>query len=330
MSARTAVALCALLAAFAAPPAMGQVRLYRVGLLANTIPMAELTSGVTSNPAPPAIREGLRELGWTEGKNIELVWRTAEGDLARLPALAEELVRSQVDVIVAWGPGVEAVARKTDRIPIVMGASAVTGREPRIDSLARPGHNVTGMTLVAGREIDGKRLALIREIAPRARSVAWLTQAPMRFSDVTVEAARTLAFRLEAIRYASESDLEDAFLKMARGGIDFVVVGEEPVSNLPETQRAINRAARHHRMPLMYQSLTGAENGGLAAYGQDIRRLYRRTPYFIDRILRGTKAGDIPIEQPARFELWVNRAAAAAIGITFPPSVLTQADRVIE
>ena len=321
----------ALLAVTVPVIAQAQVTSARVGLLANTIPMKELVSGAGEHPSPRAIRDGLRALGWVEGKNLALIWRSAEGDLARLPALADELLKENVDVVVAWGAGVEAVARKTNRIPIVMGASAVVGREPGIDSLARPGHNITGMTLVVGPELNGKRLALLKQIAPGVRKIAFVSQTKgVGFSESTKKAASDLKIELHSAFFDSAGDLPGVFASMARVGVEAAIIAEEPITNLAATQRVIHRAAEVHRMPVLHMPLTAVETGGLVAYGQDIRRLYDRTAYFIDRILRGTKPGDIPIEQPARFELWVNRRAAKAIGITLPQALLVQADRVID
>ena len=311
--------------------AQAQSPVARVGLLVNTIPMKELVSGATEHPSLRAIREGLRALGWVEGKNLELVWRSAEGDLKRLPALADELVKEKVDVLVAWGAGVDAAVAKTTRIPIVMGASAVTGPDVRIDSLARPGHNITGMTLVIGPELNGKRLAVLKQLAPRTSKVAFVTQTKgLGFSESTRNAARDLKIELHLASYDSAEELPGLFASMKKSGVDAAIIGEEPITNLEATQRVIHRAAEFHRMPVLHMPLTAVETGGLVAYGHDIRRLYDRTAYFIDRILRGTKPGDIPIEQPARFELWVNRRAAAAIGLTVPQALLVQADRVID
>lgn len=317
--------------AFGIPDAAGQPRMARVGLLANTIPLADIASGRSDHPAPQAVRDGLRALGWVEGRNVQLVWRSAEGDLRKLPALADELVRERVDVLVAWGPGVEAVAARTRKIPIVMGASAVADRDTRIESLARPGHNITGMTLVVGPELNGKRLALLKQLAPRMRKVAFVTQTKgVTLSDVTRAAARELHLEIYSMPYDTAEDLPDLFDTMAKSGIDAAIICEEPIANLPATQVLIHRAAAKHRMPVLHMPLSAVETGGLIAYGQDIRRLYDRTAYFIDRILRGTNPGDIPIEQPARFELWVNARAARSIGLVLPSALLVQADRVIE
>jgi putative tryptophan/tyrosine transport system substrate-binding protein len=327
-------ALAATAIAFAQPAKMP-----RVGVLANTIPMAELVAGTGANPAPRMLVEGLGELGWSPGRNIELVYRSAEGDYSRLPALARELAATS-DVIVAYGPGVEAAIHATEKVPIVMGASGVFGREMagkvvRIESLAKPGGNVTGLTLVPGREINGKRLSLIKEAAPRVSRVAILghtsSHARAVIGPVTRAAAAEIGVSLSPYAFGSDAGKLDAvFAEMARDGIDSLLVLEMPATNLAPVQAAIHRLAERHRMVAMHEVLGAADSGGLMSYGHDIQRLYRRAPYFVDRILRGAKPGDLPIEQPTQFELRLDLKAARALGLTFPQGLLLQADRVVE
>src|SRR5688572_10449770 len=327
--------------ALAIPVAMGQTaqKLPRVGILANSIPLVELTSGTTTHPAITSLVGGLRERGWVDGKNVQLVWRSAEGDLSRLPGLADELLREPIDIFVGYGPGVGPAIRKTDTVPIVMATSGVTGKlavegKVRIESFARPGGNITGLTLSIGPELNGKRLELLKHAAPRMTRVAFLShegESRDRFGPFTRSAAQKLGISLHAFGFGEDATgLEPAFAEMARQRMDAVVIAELPITNLASTQAPIHRLAERYRMPVLHDVLGAADSGGLMAYGHDINKLYKRASYFIDRILRGAKPGDIPIEQPGDFELRVNLKAARAIGLALPQSLLVQAARVIE
>lgn len=336
---REALVAAALLSMPAFAQAQAPGKLPRVGILANTIPLGELTSGTTTHPAPRAVIDGLRALGWVDGQNVRFIWRSAEGDFSRLPALADELLREPVDVFVAYGPGVGPVIRKTETVPIVMATSGVTGKltvdgKVRIDSFARPGGNITGLTLSIGAELNGKRLEFLKQAAPRAVRVAFLShedEGRDRFGPFTKAAAQRLGLTLHAFGFGKgASGLEGAFAEMARQRMDAVVVAELPITNLAATQAIIHRLAELHRLPVVHEVLNAADSGGLMAYGHDINKLYKRAPYFIDRILRGSKPGDIPIEQPGDFELRVNLRAAKAIGLALPQTLLVQAERVIE
>lgn len=312
-------------------------RLPRVGVVANTIPLADLVNGTSPHPAPRALVDGLRSYGWIDGHTVRLVWRSAEGNLDRLPGLVDELISEKVDVLVAYGPGVEAAILKTETIPILMATSGVTGKltvggKVRIESLARPGSNVTGLTLSIGSELNAKRLEILRLAAPKAVRIGFLShESSGNFGPHTRGAAEKLGMTLHAFGFGPRAEaLEDAFAEMARRGVDAVIVAELPVTNLPATQAAIHLLAQSHRMVVLHEVLGAVETGGLLAYGHDINKLYRRAPHFIDRILRGTKPGDIPIEQPVDLELRVNLKAARAIGITLPRALLLQASKVVE
>lgn len=308
----------------------------RIGVLANTVPVKELVAGTTTHPAIVLLMEGLRERGWIPGKTVEMVWRSAEGDYARHAQQARELAES-CDVIVVYAAALDAAMSATRTVPIVMatsGASAPLKDENgvvRISSFGRPGGNVTGLTLVVGPEIVGKRLELLKAVVPHAKRVAFLTHSAYNLGPRTRKVAE--AFSLEVPVYAWESapeKLEPVFAQMARDRIDAVIVDEVPSTHLQPTQKAIHSLAERHRIPVMHEVLAAADSGGLMAYGHDITRLYRRAPYYIDRILRGARPGDIPIEQPTDFELRVNLKAAKAVGLTLPQSLLVQASRVIE
>ena len=336
---RQAIAIAVLLSFPASAQAQASDPLPRVGVLANTIPLGELTAGTTTHPAPRAVIDGMRALGWVDGKNMRFVWRSAEGNLERLPRLVDELLAEPVHVLVVYGPGAEPAIRKTLSVPIVMATSGVTGRmtvdgKVRIDSFARPGGNVTGLTLSVGSGLTGKRLELLKQLSPRIARVAVLAHeggSSLRVGPSTQAAAERLGITLHGFGFGKDAaGLEGAFAEMARTGMDAVVVAELPITNLPATQAMIHRLAERQRFPVMHEVLGAADSGGLMAYGHNIDKLYRRAPYFIDRVLRGTPPGEIPIEQPKEFELRLNLAAARAIGITIPSSLLLQATRVIE
>lgn len=311
-------------------------RMPRVGVMANTVPLKDLVAGTSTHPAIVALLEGLRERGWIPGKNIEIVWRSAESDYSRQPQQARELAQI-CDIIVIYAAALEAAMSATKTVPIVMatsGASAPLKDEEgnvRIASLARPGGNVTGLTLRMGREILGKRLEILRVAAPQAKRLAFLTHESTTVGPVTRQLGEGLGLELAAYAWESIPEkLEPVFARMARDRIDVVMVQELPSVHLQPVQKAMHALAERHRMAVMHEVLAAADSGGLMAYGPDINKLYRRAPYFIDRILRGAKPGDIPIEQPTDFELRVNLKAAKAIGLTLPQSLLVQASQVIE
>jgi putative ABC transport system substrate-binding protein len=280
-----------------------------------------------------AFRQGLRELGYVEGQTITIEYRSAEGKYDRLPALAAELVRKQVDVIVTAGPPAPDAALKATRtIPIVVavGADSLVGSDG-IASYARPGGNVTGLTSSA-RDLTGKQLALLREVVPRLSRVAVLRDPAHPGHAPAVqqarEAARTLGLQLVVIDVQSPAALDGAFRHMAaetvegalvlRGGL-FVRLRESL------TGRAVQAA-----MPTMFGFPEDAEAGGLISYGTDGVDLYRRAATYVHRILRGAKPADLPVEQPTKFELVINLKTAKALGLTIPPSLLLRADQVIE
>lgn len=306
----------------------------RIGVLANTVPIAELVTGTSPHPAISSLVAGLRERGWVDGKNMQLVWRSAEGDLRKLPALAEQMVRQPVDVLVAYGPGGDAAMMATDRIPIVLATSGVSGRlvvdgKLRIASLARPGGNVTGLTLVSA-SMGGKYLELLKQAAPRVRRVAFLTDEPIVLGPAIRAAAGSLGLTLESFAFESLDRLETTYEAVARTGIDGVIVGDLPAFHLLPTQRRLHSLAERHQFAVLHLIISAANSGGLMAYGPDINRLYQRAPYFIDRILRGAKPGEIPIEQPMDHELRVNIRAAKALRLTLPSPLILQATQAIE
>jgi putative ABC transport system substrate-binding protein len=279
-----------------------------------------------------AFRLGLRDLGWIEGKNISIEYRYAEGRSDRIADLAAELVRLKVDVIVT-SVTADALAAKnaTSAIPIVMAAAGdpvVTGL---VESLARPGGNVTGLSQMT-YELGGKRLELLREMVPKLSRVAVLWNPQNQGSTLTWKEtqlpARQLGVQLHSLEVRSPNDLDQAFedATRARAGALFVIQDPVIVTNL----RRIAGLAAKSRLPSIFQWSEFADAGGLVAYGPDRSDLFRRAATFVDKILKGAKPGDLPVEQPIKFELVVNLKTARALGIAIPQSVLFRADRVIE
>ncbi|MBC8023251.1 MAG: ABC transporter substrate-binding protein [Burkholderiales bacterium] len=311
-----------------------QVR--RVALIANTIPLRDLQEKIPSHPGPKIIEDGLRSLGWIEGKNLEIIWRSAESDYSKLPAIAREVVALGPDVIVGFGGTAFAAAKATDSIPIVMATgSAAIVAVGFAKSLARPGRNVTGMTLEVGSAFNGKRLSLMKQAAPGLERVAFVGSLDMfdeepAFTPETREAAKSLGLVLSVASCPDVRHLADAFREAARQRAKGVVLPDVPDLHWPQHQRAIHALATSHRMVALHTILSGAETGGLMAFGSDILENYRRAPYFVDRILRGAKPSELPIEQPNKFEFIVNLAAARAIGLEIPAALLAQANRVIQ
>ena len=330
-------AVVAVLASLIAGRAAGQsegaerrTAIPQVGFLANTPPLADLVKRTASHPAAKLFEEGLRERGWEDGRNVRIVWKSAEGSVERLPALAQELVDARVDVIVAFGPGVVASVAKTRTIPIVMGAIAGYDGSPQLGTMARPALNVTGTTLEAGATMDGKRLAILKRISPAVTRVALVGPHGPTVPEPTKDAARSLGISVVAIRAEAIGDLPLAFDKALREHADGIVVRDWPQVHWPEMQKAIHELAIRHRLPVIHSVLSAGETGALLAYASDINDNYRRAPYYVDRILRGAKPSDLPIEQPTRFRLIVNRKAAEAIGLAIPASLLAEADRVVQ
>jgi putative ABC transport system substrate-binding protein len=311
-----------------------QVR--RIALIANTIPLRDLREKIPSHPGPKIIEDGLRALGWVEGKNLEIIWRSAESDYSRLPAIAREVVAMRPDVIVGFGPSALAAAVATPSIPVVAGsASSAIVEFGLAKSLARPGRNVTGMILDTGSTMNGKRLSLMKQAAPGLERVAFVgsrddfDEGPA-FTPETREAAASLGLVLSVVPCPNVSHIPGAFGEAARQRVQGVVLPDVPDLHWPQHQQPIHALATKHRMVALHTILSAAQTGGLMAFGPDIEENYRRAPYFIDRILRGAKPADIPIEQPSKFEFYVNLSAARAIGLTMPPALLAQATRIIQ
>ena len=287
--------------------------------------------GSRNQPHLEAFKQGLRERGYTEDKNIFLEYRYAEGNNDRLPQLAAELVRDKVDVMVTTASvGALAARSVTKTIPIVM-TSGNPLESGLAASLAKPGGNVTGLTVLSV-DLSGKRVELLRETFPKTARIAAL-QSPQDFEagagyKETQEAAQAFSLRLHPVEVQSAKDFEQAFAQMDKARESALLVILSPLMTL--NSRRIVELALKYRLPGMYPTKQFAEEGGLMAYGPLIADLYRRAATYVDKILKGAKPGELPVEQPTKFELVINLQSAKQIGVTIPPSVLARADRVIK
>ena len=324
---RAAVALfVAIVAGALAAPggvrAQGALKIPRVGVL--------FAAGAGFNEA---FTQGLQERGYVEGRNIIVERRYTQGMPERMNEMAAELVRMKVDVIVAGTDAtIAAIKRQTRSIPIVMvGASDPVGTG-FVASLARPGGNVTGLSRM-GPELSAKRLGLLREAVPDVSRVAVIWNPDVRGAVLDYkeleEPARTMRIQLQSVEVARAEDLAGAFSAIVEGRAKALyVITPNPVTF--SNQGQLVSFAQRHRLPSIYGVHEYAEAGGLMAYGASINAAFRRAAFFIDSILKGTRPGDLPVEQPTQFELVINLKTAQAIGLTMPPSLLQRADRVIQ
>jgi putative tryptophan/tyrosine transport system substrate-binding protein len=279
-----------------------------------------------------AFQLGLRDLGYSEGKNIVIEYRYSEGKRDPLAELAAELVRLKVDAIVtASGSAVQAVRNATQTIPIIFAAVAVDPvKDGLISSFARPGANITGLTILAP-ELDGKRLELLKETLPKVTRVGFLWRTGAYAGDERargVEAvAEKLGLRLQSLGVGSLEDIERVFEAARRAGTQALIMTPSPLFT---THRAkIVASAARNRLPAMYTGIEWVEAGGLMGYGPDVFDNWRRAATYVDKILKGAKPADLPVEQPMKFEFVVNLKTAKQIGRTIPPNVLARADKVI-
>ena len=278
-----------------------------------------------------AFRQGLRELGYVEGRNISIESWSAEGKDDRLPALAADLVRSKVDVIVAAsGAATRAVQQTTRTIPIVMSLVADPVGSGLVASLARPGGNVTGLTIMAP-DLMAKRLELLKEVVPKVSRVAFLTNpdnpASARFLREAEAAARALGVRLQTLEARNPQEIDSAFAVMTRERAGALLYPPDAI--FFTQRRQVAELAAKGRLPSLGTS-DYPDAGGLMSYGPNIPDLERRAATFVDRILKGAKPGDLPVEQPTKFELVINLKTAKALGLTIPQSVLLRADQLIQ
>jgi putative tryptophan/tyrosine transport system substrate-binding protein len=309
-----------LLTAGVSVEAQQERKVYRVGFLA---------PGGSFTPSDEAFRESLRALGYSEGQNILLEWRFTKGDAERFPAFAAELVQHKVDCIVTRGiPAIRSAKQVTSTIPIVMVVNDDPVQMGLVDSLARPGRNVTGFAAI-GAELAGKRLELLKETFPKVNRVGHLWGSLTGAAHLReIEApARALGLQLQSLEVKGPGDLEGAFRTASRESDALIVVGAGWIN--VHRDRIINLAAKT-RMPVMYTQLPFALEGGLISYAADETELWRRAAMYVDKVLKGVKPADLPVEQPTKFELVVNLKAAQQIGLTIPPNVLARADKVIK
>jgi len=279
-----------------------------------------------------AVREGLREFGWIENQNIHFQHRYAGGIGGRLDQLAGELIKEKVDVIVAFGSDATRAARRaTSSIPIVMAGVGDPVRAGFVASLSRPGGNTTGVSLL-NQELWPKRLALIKEVVPAAKRVAVVSvrDQPLHAESLKLllGAAPRLGLELRNVSVSGQGDLDGAFTDIGRGRSDAVLV--QPSPEIEDMRDRIARLAERQRLPSMFALRSSVEAGGLMSYGADLYGAQRRAARYVDKILKGAKPADLPVEQPTKFELVINLKTAKALGLTIPQSVLVRADEVIQ
>jgi putative ABC transport system substrate-binding protein len=301
---------------------MGKV--HRIGYLSQ--------AGGPSSPLVQAFLEGLRDFGYVEGRNIAIEWRFTEGRAEQLPSFANELIRLKVEAIVTTGgPATRAVKQATSTIPIIMAFSGDPVGTGLVASLARPGGNLTGLSFMSP-DLSAKRLELLREAFPKITRVAtlWNPDDPVYALELsrTHSAARALGITLQAIEVRARHDFEAAFAAMARDRVDALIVFSHTLTI--QGRREVIDLANRYRLPTMYGLREFVSDGGLVAYGPSLTALYRRAAFYVDKILKGARPGDLPVEQPAKFELVVNLKTSQALGLTIPPSLMARADHVVE
>jgi putative ABC transport system substrate-binding protein len=279
-----------------------------------------------------AFRQGLRELGYVEGKNIVIEWRYAEGKIDRLSEFSAELVRLKVDVIVSSGPTpIRPAKEATATIPIVFTFDSDPVGNGFVASLARPGGNITGLSTLAP-EISGKQLEILKEIVPRLSRVAVLGNSTRpgnaQALRATELAAGAFGVQLQYLDIIGPKDLETTFQAASKGSAEALLVLPSPVTTSHRIQLA--DLAVKSRLPAIYPMSESAEDGGLMSYGTNVADLYKRAATYVDKILKGAKPADLPVEQPIKFEFIINLKAAKQIDLTIPPNVLARADKVIK
>ncbi len=314
-----------MLAALPAAGAQQPKKVPRIGVLWPYSP-------TVASPLAQAFRQGLRGLGYVEGQNIALEERWAEEKYDRLPSLAAELVRLNVDIIVAaTTTAIQAAQHATRTIPIVMTITNDPVDSGFVASLARPGGNITGLSLLSP-ELSGKRLELLKEATPKVSRVAvlWNSSNPSHplLLRETEAAARALRVQLQPLEVRGPTEVDSAFSTMTRDRAGALIVLPDAIFR--NQQRRIADLAAKSRLPAMYWTRELVDAGGLMAYGANIPDLFRRAATYVDKILKGTKPADLPVEQPTRFELVINMKTAKALGLTFPQTILIRADHLIQ
>ena len=324
----TAVVIVLLLAEPLTAQAQQAARVYRIGFVSHPLPVS---------PEPPtlrAFRQGLRELGYVEGKDVIVETRSSEGREVRLPELVAEMIRLKVDVLVVGGTSSTLAAKRaTTTVPIVF-ASVIDPVAPGlVASLARPGGNITGVTFwVGGVGFAGKWVELLKAAAPGISHVAVLSNSGNPQTAPQVQeiqaAARTLKMKVDLLEATNAADLESALAAIGASGAHGIIVAGDPFFTANRAKLA--QFAAEKRLPAVYFNKTFADAGGLMAYGVSLEDSYRKAATYVDKILKGAKPADLPVEQPTKFELVINLKAAKALGITIPQSLLFRADHIIE
>jgi ABC-type uncharacterized transport system substrate-binding protein len=318
--------VCVLVVAGVVAQAQQPAKMPRVGVL---------FIGGRDQPHLEAFKQGLRERGYTEGKNIVLDYRYAEGKVDRLPSLAAELVQLKVDVIVTTsGNSARAATEAAKTIPIVLTTGADLVKTGLAESLAKPGGNVTGLSIIE-EDLSGKRVEILKETFPKMTRVAYLwNPVAVAYSasgnlsyDQVEKATKAVGVQLLSYKVSSLPEIEKAFADMPKVRPHALLVLQSPLMTL--NSKKIVELALKQRLPGMYPTRQFAEESGLMAYGPLIGDLYRRAATYVDKILKGAKPADLPVEQPTKFELIINLKTAKQIGLTIPPNVLARADRVI-
>jgi putative tryptophan/tyrosine transport system substrate-binding protein len=320
----TVLTLCSMLFALGSPAAAQQPKkVPRIGLL---------RSGWPADPNVEAFRQGLRELGYIEGKNIAIEYRHAEGKDDRIPDLAAELVRLKVDIIVVGGGTATSAAKKaTSTIPIVITSASDPVGAGLVASLAKPGGNITGSTLISP-ELSGKRLELLKEAVPGVSRMGVLiftaNPAYALLLKETEAAAQSLGLQLQILEVRGSNELESAFGVAKRGRSEAMNVLSSALFS--SWRKDIVDLAARNRLPAVYYDRLFPEAGGLMSYGPNLADLYRRAAVFVDKIVKGAKPADLPVEQPTKFEFVINLKTAKQLGLIIPQTVLYRADKVIK
>ena len=318
------MSVAANLVAFAAVAQQTQ-KVWRVGVL-------ETVSTDMNAANLDALRQGLREFGYIEGRNLIIEYRSADGHGERFADLAADLVRLNVDLIVTRGtPATLAAKNATRTIPVVMARSGDPVGSGLVASLARPGGNITGLSTLTV-ESEAKRLELIRELVPGVERIAALSNmstpnSPPQWKQLEA-AARALGVQSRLLDVREREELEPAFESVVKERADAIVVGQDAL--LQANRRLVSDLAAAHRLPAIYRSKEFVEAGGLVAYGPNYPEFYRHAATYVDKILKGAKPGDLPVEQPTKFELVINLKTAKALGLTIPQTLLLRAEEVIQ
>ena len=323
MERRTFLALVSgsLLAAPRAAGAQQAGKIHRIGVLGNE-----------NNPPWDGFRRGLRDLGYVDGRNLSIEWRWSEGKPDRFPGLATEVVALKPDVIVASGTqATRAAKRATSTIPIVMTTSSYPDKIGLVDSLSRPGGNVTGLSNV-GPELSGKKLELLKDIAPKASRVAVLFNPASEVEPLAVQelsvAAPAVGVEIQSVEVRSPDDFSAAFAALSPSRVHALLALGNPINF--RGRQLIADFALKNRLPSIYDERLFVEAGGLMSYAPSFTDSFRRAATYVDKILKGAKPADLPVEQPTKFELVINLKTAKALGLTIPQSLLARADQVIE